>query len=499
MAPTCYNNMKNLHYRTQSLPEAVYTSHMLHMTHPHQPLLQANSGKIHTSHQSSSIKKRNALRRSQTSVCDLVPNGGHHRAPLTAGVYEAFLPPPNFNAIGLPMTTLTCNMARPRTRTQSFYVPSHYRTSSLSQHRLSHVGSQHDLHRSDHGGSPYSINHSQAVSHRDIGMLNDQKNFSPNWYHRSVPNISRSFLPPAKSVTTPLFVDCSVEYDLGEQPVIPPDSEPLLSIHPEYVAATRSVTASPYSMGSSRLVTGSSQDDNKQFDSHKSMPDIQGSHVRRAHLQHEGLARRTIIPKTSPRVCSNRTSPRARTNLNSKLEATRKLSVESRDSGIGLMNSAGTLRDATSSSTQWLMFNQGCDTNFAGHAESTCYTSGQLPHQQTEYTGRVLPTNNKRFALTDLVTGLLCCSVPVPVYQADQIAAQHDNQLQMEWHAERMLESQMASMDNHIQTPNTDRDNRTSEWVMASKKMMDQCRAGHCGRDCGDGFCYNVWSNMVHV
>ena len=412
MAPTCYHNMKNLHYRTQSLPEAVYTNHMLHMTHPdlHGPLLQANTGKIHTAHQSSSIKKRNALRRSQTSVCDLVPNGGHHRAPLTAGVYEAFLPPPNFNAIGLPMTTLTCNMTRPRTRTQSFYVPSHYRTSSLSQHRLNHVGSQHDIHRSDHGGSPYSINHSQAVSHRDIGMLNDQKNFSPNWYHRSVPNISRSFLPQAKSVTTPLFVDCSVEYDLGEQPVIPADSEPLLSIHPEYVAATRSVTSSPYSMlqyqsspshvGSSRLQTGNSPDDNKQLESHKSMPDIQASHVRRAHLQHESLARRTMIPKTSSRVRSNRTSPRARSNLNSKLEATRKLSVESRDSGIGLMNSAGTLRDATSSSTQWLMFNQGCDTHFAEQAESVCFTSGQLPHQQTEYTGKVLPTNNKRFALT---------------------------------------------------------------------------------------------------
>lgn len=509
MAPTCYNNMKNLHYRTQSLPEAVYTNHMLHMRHPdfHQPLLQANTGKIHTAHQSSSIKKRNALRRSQTSVCDMVPNGGHHRAPLTAGVYEAFLPPPNFNAIGLPVTTLTCNMARPRTRTQSFYVPSHYRTSSLSQHRLNHVGSQHDIHRSDHGGSPYSINHSQAVSHRDIGMLNDQKNFSPNWYHRSVPNISRSFLPQAKSVTTPLFVDCSVEYDLGEQPVIPADSEPLLSIHPEYVAATRSVTSSPYSMlqyqsspshvGSTRLQTGNSPDDNKQLESHKSMPDIQASHVRRANLQHEGLARRTMIPKTSSRVRSNRTSPRARSNLNSKLEATRKLSVESRDSGIGLMNSAGTLRDAASSSTQWLMYNQGCDSNNADQADYACFTSGQLPQKQTEYTGKVLPTNNnKRFALTDLVTGLLCCSVPV--YQNEHIAAHHDNHLQMEWHAERMLDSQMAVMDSHVSTPNT-KDDRTSEWVMASQKMMDQCRAGHCGQDCGDGFCYNVWSNMVHV
>jgi len=410
MAPTCYNSMKSLHYRTQSLPEAVYTNQMLHLAHHefHQPLLQANTGKIHPSHQSSSIKKRNALRRSQTSVCDLLPNGGHHRGPLTAGVYEAFLPPPNFNAIGLPVTTLTCNLTRPRSRTQSFYVPSHYRTSSLSQHRLAHVGSHHDLHTADQGGNHYSINH--TPSHREIGLLNDQKNFSPSWYHRSVPNISRSFIPPTKSVTTPLYVDCSVEYDLGDQPVIPADSAPLLTIHPEYVAAARSVTSSPYSMqyqstpshvGSSRLHTGNSPDDNKLLESHKSMPDIQAAHVRRAHLQHDSSARRSMLPKSSSRLRSNRSSPRARANLNSKLEATRKLSVESRDSGIGLMNSAGTLRDAASCSSPWLVYNQGCDTNTSEQADYACITTGQLPHKQTEYTGKVLPTNNnKRFALT---------------------------------------------------------------------------------------------------
>ena len=53
------------------------------------------------------------------------------------------------------------------------------------------------------------------------------------------------------------------------------------------------------------------------------------------------------------------------------------------------------------------------------------------------------------------------------------MAAHPDNHLQMEWHAERMLESQQAVMESHISTPNT-KDERTSEWVMASQKMLDE-------------------------
>ena len=40
--------------------------------------------------------------------------------------------------------------------------------------------------------------------------------------------------PPAKDVSQPLHVDCSIEYDLGAQPKIPKDSAPLLIIHPDY-------------------------------------------------------------------------------------------------------------------------------------------------------------------------------------------------------------------------------------------------------------------------
>jgi hypothetical protein len=40
--------------------------------------------------------------------------------------------------------------------------------------------------------------------------------------------------PPCKDLSRPLHVDCSVEYDLGNQPRIPKNSAPLLIIHPAY-------------------------------------------------------------------------------------------------------------------------------------------------------------------------------------------------------------------------------------------------------------------------
>ena len=356
MAPTCYSHsMKNLHYRTQSLPESVYTQQLLHLTQPgpdyHHGHQLGHYQLPHHTAAASHIKKRTGagLRRSQTSVCDLLQSGlSHHRAPLTAGLYDQFLPPPNFNAIGLPV-----NNRVSRNRTQSFYVPgSHYR---CSVSRLSH----HDLHSSL---SPYSY------------PVCDQSHQSPAWYRSSVPNIASSYPTPptpGKSVTSPLFVDCSVEYDLGEQPVIPADSEPLLSIHPDYIAKCRSVPASPYD----RLLVGNNNNNSSSNSKHESQHKSTGA---LHQLQQESSLTRRPGP-----VRSTRSSPRARCNLNSKLEATRKLSVESRDSGIGMMSSG------------WTMFNSGCDnSNFSSYP--------QLSDQQTEYTGKVLPSNNKRFALTGI-------------------------------------------------------------------------------------------------
>merc|ERR1712088_496827 len=264
MAPTCYS-MKNLHYRTQSLPESVHQyNHLLNAhlgsSHHHPDYgLQLHPGKLHSA---SAIEKRAALR-----------------------------------------------------RTQSFYVPNHYMAPSSSHQLLP--------------SSPYPSMHSQG------NMLGMEQSMGPHWYHRSVPNLhprSLPYLPPsqpalqqqqqpsqAKSAMSPLFVDCSVEYDLGEQPVIPADGEPLLSIHPEYVA--RSQNTSPYPLNS-----------------HNSSPHL-ALQIAEKSLSDSAPARlaRRSHPRPSPHR-SSRPSPRARASLAAKLEATRKLSVESRDSGIGLMN-----------------------------------------------------------------------------------------------------------------------------------------------------------------
>jgi hypothetical protein len=455
MAP-CYNTMRSLHYRTQSLPESVYTNHMFHLAQQQQQQLDYHHSRqmfhhqqqqqqhhlhsqlqamqhdklLHVTHPSSAIKKRSAVRRSQTNVCDLVGGLAQHRAPLTAGVYEAFLPPPNFNAVGLPVDTsggrlAACNMAgRPRgaaasARTHSFYLPStsgssggmHQRSTSLSHQysRLHHqqqqqqmlLGSQHDLSRStetmmlvsQHQQQQQQLQHSysglcypDSISNSSMGPAGlltgeQQKHHASNnsfsWYassqpqhlmpqhHRSVPNISTAGTPPA-SLTTLLYVDCSVEYDLGDQPPVPANSEPLLAIHPEYAkggrkAAIRSLKASPYSLpgvvagprtgggklkGPAAAAPGRSRSPATVEEAvrlhHKSLPDIQVGY----HHQHPVMADRRVAAAQQQQQQHPVNGGSAGGSLRAMTPAevqmmeavTRKLSVESRDSGIGLMH-----------------------------------------------------------------------------------------------------------------------------------------------------------------
>merc|ERR1711931_68077 len=128
------------------------------------------------------MKKKVNLKRSQTNACDLVmlppaAAAHHHRAPLTAGVYEAFLPPPNLNSVGLPLTASRTGYhphSRHSSRSQSFYMPN--TTQSRSSHNLDMLG-----HLGEHPQLPFNLYH-----------------------HRSVPNIPLS-PPQQSSLTTPLF------------------------------------------------------------------------------------------------------------------------------------------------------------------------------------------------------------------------------------------------------------------------------------------------------
>merc|ERR1719167_790144 len=302
-----------------------------------------------------------------------------------------------------------------------------------------------------------------------------EQSMGAHWYHRSVPNLHPRSLPylqhpsqpalqqqqqtpQAKSAMSPLFVDCSVEYDLGEQPVIPADSEPLLSIHPEYVA--RSLSSSPYSMFQPSVASSSRPSVNTESAS-KSMPDMASRVHRRSH------------PRPSPHR-TTRPSPRARASLAAKLEATRKLSVESRDSGIGLMN---------------------------GYQQASSPVEPTY-NQQTQFTGKVLPTvSNKRFAITDLVSGLLCCSVPPHPSQLNTATCKQQNARETSstsmWPT-TMSTSTTQNSSAFSSLSSSPPDSRTVEWVAASQRAM-ACQSTCQSRDCSEGFCYNVWNNMVHV
>ena len=517
MAP-CYNySTRNLHYRTQSLPEAVYNNHMLSVQ-----LGQAEyhaQDKLHAMalhHHSQAIKKKVSLKRSQTNACDLIlPSSQHHQiqqhqqhhlhrpAPLTAGVYEAFLPPPNLNAVGLPVNA---NSGYHRSsRTHSFYMPSNnVSTQSSSHQNLNMMGSHQNLSnasRSDHmqangyqsvnlpGSKPYSSHQTPTSARNGGGELfvntSDKYPSMPfNFYHhRSVPNISApaAAAPPPltssasnSSLTTPLFVDCSVEYDLGDHPPVPANSEPLLSIHPEYVMkSTRTINSSPYSLypqntnhirsskikgvspkidinetpkkGSSAIAAGNSDLQCLVNSNNSVRRQLHPGHqlhggqaaaryniaTRRAaavaaaqqqqqqvaavhHQQQSEAAQRlhhsggsnfqvsNLVKQSAAMMGSSSLDLMAASSAANKLDATRKLSVESWDSGIGLMSNGSSHNenrgmmnsaDGSNISCSWLTQQFGsnsqqqqqqshslsCDTNNVTNSTASMSSHSQFP------------------------------------------------------------------------------------------------------------------------
>ena len=98
-------------------------------------------------------------------------------------------------------------------------------------------------------------------------------------------------------------------------------------------------------------------------------------------------------------------------------------------------------------------------------------------------------TNANKFIFSDLVTGLLCCSTPgaggyrpdLNMSLPDDLPLPVDIPLQADW---RLGVGPW-------------RDVRTMDWVQEVQGRA--LNPAYCSQDCGDGFCYNVWSNMVHV
>ena len=89
--------------------------------------------------------------------------------------------------------------------------------------------------------------------------------------------------------------------------------------------------------------------------------------------------------------------------------------------------------------------------------------------------------------VAELVSGLLCCSAPP--YNAREWSGHHHHH-----------QAPGHSVTAAASVPDMNTDPRTLEWVMRQQGPGDRCRLGQCGgQDCGDGFCVNVWNNMVHV
>ena len=75
--------------------------------------------------------------------------------------------------------------------------------------------------------------HTQHSGHmRSTSMLASMSSGLPSTVGEKNFSSSRKII--GKDICKPLHVDCSIEYDLGNQPKIPKDSAPLLIIHPAY-------------------------------------------------------------------------------------------------------------------------------------------------------------------------------------------------------------------------------------------------------------------------
>lgn len=182
------NPGKNLHLRSQSLPEAVYIQQQ-------QQLLNARARvRVPSGHQkpvqAPGMPILVNLRRSHTNVGDLPGTG--LRKP---GMYLA-RSRSNIAALGLNPEAV-------------------YRPSSHTAH---------------HGLPKTSIARAASFYHANRPLHNSRSLGQIG----SLLALNSGPQPVSKDLSQPLHVDCSVEYDLGHQPKIPKDSAPLLIIHPGY-------------------------------------------------------------------------------------------------------------------------------------------------------------------------------------------------------------------------------------------------------------------------
>ena len=104
------------------------------------------------------------------------------------------------------------------------------------------------------------------------------------------------------------------------------------------------------------------------------------------------------------------------------------------------------------------------------------------------------------FVISELVSGLLCCSTPAAAYHhhhqrldLNMTLPDHDS---TDWRQPWTPHARTMDWVQEVQAAGR---RATTAAVPASAAAATTGHPALCGQDCGDGFCYNVWSNTVHV
>lgn len=214
------NSSKNIHHlRSQSMPEAVYIQQQQQKAAAaasafKPPRVRHPSG--HANAAPNAGIQMVSLRRSHTNVADFGRPGKGFRSSRYWNESGCDVN----STTGLYLARSRSNIAALGLNPEAVYRPS-------SQY---HVVHHHGL---PAGGSS-SVGISRAASfyhHRDHRPMQTARSLG------FLANSRSSLALPTtncKDLSQPLHVDCSVEYDLGNQPKIPKDSAPLLIIHPAY-------------------------------------------------------------------------------------------------------------------------------------------------------------------------------------------------------------------------------------------------------------------------
>jgi len=256
------SNSKAIHLRSSSMPEAVYIAKQQQaqaLQAAFKPRVRHPSGHQNT-HTSGIQPVMVSLRRSHTNVSDFTHGG---RGVKGGGYCRPRVEPRYWNeGCELQTTGMTYALARSRSNIAALGLNPeavyHRNPHQINQipglpHGHPALGGHVTPARDPKGISRAS---SFAYHHRDhsmqaarsLGFLASANSRSslalpgsmgipqgsnPNQCPPSNNNNSSSS-QSCKDLSQPLHVDCSVEYDLGNQPKIPKDSAPLLIIHPGY-------------------------------------------------------------------------------------------------------------------------------------------------------------------------------------------------------------------------------------------------------------------------